>query len=120
MLVREEDHVTHDVSSRGHLHGRLRSADGQGIVHIEDRFLADVDDVWSALTVATRLARWLGEFEGELRLGSSFQARFFASGWEGIGQVVLCDPRRRLLVRMKETGGTAEDSLDVTLRAEGG
>ena len=30
-----------------------------------------------------RLARWLGEVEGDLRLGGEYRARFFASGWEG-------------------------------------
>jgi len=30
--------------------GSLRSADGQGIVRMEDRFGIDVDDLWSALT----------------------------------------------------------------------
>jgi hypothetical protein len=37
--------------------GSLRSADGKGIVHIEDRFGTDIDDLWSALTDPDRLAR---------------------------------------------------------------
>ena len=30
--------------------GSLRSADGKGVVRMEDRFDTDIDDVWSALT----------------------------------------------------------------------
>ena len=31
--------------------GSLRSADGKGIVRIEDRFDTGIEDLWSALTV---------------------------------------------------------------------
>jgi len=65
--------------------GRLRTADGQGAVRIEDRFDTEIDDLWNAVTDPERLARWLGEVEGDLRLGGEFRARFFASGWEGTG-----------------------------------
>ena len=37
--------------------GSLRSADGKGVVRMEDRFDTDIDDVWSALTDPRRLAR---------------------------------------------------------------
>ena len=49
--------------------GSLRSAEGKGSVRIEDRLDAHVGDVWSALTDPHRLARWLGEVEGDLRAG---------------------------------------------------
>ena len=64
----------------------------------EDRFDTDIDDLWSALTDPRRLARWIGEVEGDLRLGGEFRARFFASGWEGTGRVEACEPPRRLLL----------------------
>ena len=41
--------------------GSLRTADGRGVVRVEDRFDTDIDDLWSALTDPRRLARWLGE-----------------------------------------------------------
>jgi uncharacterized protein YndB with AHSA1/START domain len=44
--------------------GSLRSADGKGIVRMEDRLDTDIDDVWSALTDRSRLAHWSGEVEG--------------------------------------------------------
>ena len=40
--------------------GSLRSADGKGVVRMEDRFDTHIDDLWSALTDPRRLAGWLG------------------------------------------------------------
>jgi len=72
--------------------GSLRSADGKGVVRMQDRFDTDSDDLWSALTDPGRLARWLGEVEGDLRLGGEVRARFF-DGWEGTGRVEACADR---------------------------
>ena len=60
---------------------------------MEDRFDSDIDDVWSALTDPSRLARWYGEVEGDLRLGGEYRALLFSSGWEGTGRVEACEPR---------------------------
>jgi uncharacterized protein YndB with AHSA1/START domain len=79
--------------------GSLRSEDGKGVVRMEDRFETNIDDLWSALTDRRRLARWIGEVEGDLRLGGEYRFRFFASGSEGTGRVEVCDPPRRLLLR---------------------
>src|SRR3954462_1159716 len=91
--------------------GTLRAADGKGIVRLEDRFPTDRDDLWSALTDPRRLARWLGEVEGDLRQGGEFRARYFASGWEGTGRVEVCEPPQRLLITTSspdEPGGVIE------------
>src|SRR5580692_4746281 len=79
--------MTSNARAGNRILGSLRSADGKGVVRIEDRFDTDIDDAWSALTDPRRLARWLGEVEGDLRLGGEFRACFFASGWEGTGRV---------------------------------
>ena len=99
--------------------GRLRSADGQGIVRMEDRYDTGIDDLWSALTDPRRLARWLGEFEGDLRLGGEFRARFLASGWEGTGRVEVCEPPRHLLVVTKGLDEPDEHVIEATLAADG-
>jgi uncharacterized protein YndB with AHSA1/START domain len=111
--------MTDNPSGRARLLSSLRTANGKGIVHIEDRFDTGVDDLWSALAEPARLARWLGEFEGDLRPGGGFHARFFASEWEGTGRVEVCDPPRHLLVLMTETGATDRDTTEVTLTADG-
>ena len=99
--------------------GRLRSADGRGVVRMQDRFDTDIDDGWSALTDPGRLARWMGEVEGDLRLGGEFRARFFASGWEGSGRVEACEPPRRLMLVTMQPGQSYEHVLEVTLAADG-
>jgi uncharacterized protein YndB with AHSA1/START domain len=99
--------------------GSLRSADGKGVVRMQDRFDTDIDDVWSALTDPSRLARWIGEVAGDLRLGGEFRARFYASGWDGTGRVEACEPPRRLLLLTREPDQPDEHVIEVTLAADG-
>src|SRR4051794_1247419 len=98
--------------------GSLRSADGKGVVRIEDRYDTDIDDLWSALTDPARLARWIAEVEGDLRVGGEFRARF-TSGWEGTGRVQACEPPRRLLVLTRDALEPSEEILEATLTADG-
>ena len=102
----------------GRILGSLRSADGKGVVRMEDRVDADIDDVWSALTDASRLARWYGEIEGDLRLGGGYRARIFSSGWEGTGRVEACEPPQRLEVRIKDADEPDENVIEAMLTAE--
>ena len=111
--------MTSNARGGSRILGSLRSADGKGVVRMEDRFDTDIDDLWSALTDPRRLARWLGEVEGDLRLGGEFRARFFASGWEGTGRVEACEPPRRLLVPTKGLDEPFELVIEATLAADG-
>lgn len=83
--------------------GSLRSADGTGVVRIEDRYDTDIDDLWSALTDPRRLARWYGEVEGDLRLGGQFNLYLESAGLHGVGRVEVCEPPQRLRVVTRET-----------------
>jgi uncharacterized protein YndB with AHSA1/START domain len=78
-----------------------------------------VADLWSAVTDPRRLARWLGEIDGDLRLGGEFRAHFFASGWEGTGIVQACEPPGHLLVMTKDADGSNEGPIELTLTADG-
>ena len=98
--------------------GSLRSADGKGVVRMEDRFDTDIDDVWSALTDPLRLARWIGEIAGDLRLGGEYRFHFYASGSEGTGRVEACEPPRRLLLA-HGLGEPFEQVIEATLAADG-
>ncbi len=100
--------------------GTLHAVDGKGVVRIEDRYDTDVDDLWSALTDPARLARWLGDVEGDLSLGGELRARFFASGWEGTVRIEACEPPRRLLVltRMSPDEPYAH-AIEATLTPDG-
>jgi uncharacterized protein YndB with AHSA1/START domain len=111
--------MTSNDRGGGHILGSLRSADGKGVVRIEDRFDTDIDDLWSAITDPDRLARWYGEVEGDLRLGGEYRAHVFASGWEGTGRIEACEPPRRLLVVSKEPDAPSEDVTEVTLTPDG-
>ncbi len=59
--------MTGDASTGARLLGTLGTADGKGVVRVEDRFDADIETVWSALTDPSRLASWWGEVEGDGR-----------------------------------------------------
>jgi uncharacterized protein YndB with AHSA1/START domain len=108
--------------------GSLRSADGTGVVRIEDRYDTDIDDLWSALTDPRRLARWHGQVEGDLRPGGQFRLYIGSDDWDGTGRVEACEPPRRLLVTTRETdeswqngGGVPpfDEAIEVTLTADG-
>ena len=83
--------------------GSLRSADGKGVVRIEDRYDTDIDDLWSALTDPGRLARWYGKVDGDLRPGGQFRLHVDDAGMDVTGRVEACEPPRRLRVTTRET-----------------
>ena len=108
--------------------GSLRSADGTGVVRIEDRYDTDIDDLWSALTDPGRLARWYGQVEGDLRPGGEFRLYVESADVEGAGRVEACEPPRRLLVRTRETDESwrkgrgaqpFDEAIEATLTADG-
>ena len=99
--------------------GTLRSADGKGIVRMEDRYDTDIDDLWSAITDPSRLARWYGEVAGDLRVGGEVRIRVFSSGWEGARRVRACEPPRRLLMVGKEEDAPYELVTEVWLTPDG-
>ena len=111
--------MTGNAGAGSRILGSLRSADGTGVVRMEDRFDTGIDDVWSALTDPRRLVRWLGEVEGDLRLGGEFRFRFFSSGSEGTGRVEACEPPRRLLVVIKGLDEPYEQVIEAALAAGG-
>jgi uncharacterized protein YndB with AHSA1/START domain len=108
--------------------GSLRSADGKGVVRVEDRYDTGIDDLWTALTDPLRLARWYGQVEGDLRPGGGFRLYIESADLEGTGRVEACEPPRRLLVTTRETdeswrkGNGAppfDEAIEATLTADG-
>jgi DNA-binding transcriptional ArsR family regulator len=84
-----EENVNEGAGEQRHTHGHPNpghAAIGRrnGDRSYRDRCDTDIEDLWSALTEPPRLARWIGEIEGDLRHGGEFRARF-TSGWEGTG-----------------------------------
>jgi uncharacterized protein YndB with AHSA1/START domain len=115
--------MTSNTSAGPRIIGTLRTEDGISVVRMEDRFDTDIDDLWSAFTDPSRLARWIGEIDGDLRLGGEFRARWFASGWEGTGTVDVCEPPRHFRLTTYDAnpqpGQPPETFIEVQLAADG-
>ena len=120
--------MTSNVPGGGRILGSLRSADGVGVVRIEDRYDTDIADLWSAITDPDRLARWHGQVEGELRPGGAFRVYLAADDIESTGRGEVCEPPRRLLVTTRETDESYlkgqgvppfDAAIEVTLTADG-
>jgi uncharacterized protein YndB with AHSA1/START domain len=95
--------MTSNASPGTRILGSLRSADGAGVVRIEDRYDTDIDDLWSAITDPVRLARWHGQLEGDLRPGGEFRLYLEADDIDSTGHIDACKPPRRLVVTTRET-----------------
>ena len=107
-----------NASRIAHVTGSLRAIDDQrGAVRMEDVFDTDAKDLWDALTDPRRLARWIAEVEGDLRVGGIVQARF-TSGWEGPGRIDVCDPPRHLVATMNP-GAPDQTVIEATIAPEG-
>jgi uncharacterized protein YndB with AHSA1/START domain len=109
--------------------GSLRSADGKGVVRIEDRYDTDIEDLWSALTDPRRLEGWHGQVEGDLRPGGEFRLYLESDDVESVGRVEACERPRRLLVTTRETDESwrrgqgvppFDTIIEATLTADGG
>jgi uncharacterized protein YndB with AHSA1/START domain len=121
--------MTGNARSGTRILGSLRSADGTGVVRIEDRFDTGIDDLWSALTDPGRLARWYAQVEGDLRPGGQFRLHVESADVDSTGRVAACEPPRRLLVTTRETDESYlrgqgappyDQTIEATLTAEGG
>ena len=120
--------MTSNEGSGTSILGSLRSADGNGVVRIEDRYHTDIDDLWSALTDPGRLARWYGQVEGDLRPGGEFRLYLDSDGWDGNGHVEACEAPQRLLVTTRESDESwrkgrgaqpFDETIEATLTADG-
>jgi len=91
--------------------------DTRGAVRVEDVYDTDLEDLWTACTDPDRLARWIAEVSGDLRVGGTVHA-VFTSTWAGPARIEACDAPHHLLLTT-EPGGDDESQLEVWLTAEG-
>ena len=88
--------------------GTMRSLDeSRGAVRAEDVYDTDIHDLWEACTKPERLARWMAEVSGDLRVGGTIEA-VFTSTWTGAGRIDACEAPRHLLLTMQP--GTGEET----------
>jgi uncharacterized protein YndB with AHSA1/START domain len=99
--------------------GSLRAEGGKGAVRMEDRLDTGIENVWSALTDPTRLIRWYGQVQADLRPGGEYRAHLHATGWEGSGRVEQCEPPRHLVVTGAEPDQQDPTVTEITLTADG-
>lgn len=120
--------MSNSMSPPTRILGTLRSADGRGVVRIEDRYDTGIEDMWSAITDPDRVARWYGRVDGDLRPGGQFSLYVEDADSDHTGRVEECEPPRRLRVTTRETdesyqrgrGVPPYDSvLDASLTADG-
>jgi uncharacterized protein YndB with AHSA1/START domain len=97
--------------------GTMRALDEQrGTIRVEDVYDTDIDDLWEACTDPKRLARWIAEVTGDLRVGGSIRATF-TSTWTGPGRIEVCDRPHHLLLTM-EPGTDDEAQIEAWLATE--
>jgi uncharacterized protein YndB with AHSA1/START domain len=115
-------------SASARILGTLGSADGRGVVRIEDRYDTGIDDLWSAITDPARLARWFAEVSGDLRPGGEVRLYIHGPQMHTIGRVEACEPPRRLRVTHHESDESYQEGqgaapfdevIEATLTADG-
>jgi uncharacterized protein YndB with AHSA1/START domain len=89
----------------------------RGVVRVEDLYDTGIDDLWEACTTPERLARWIAELSGDLRVGGTVHTTF-TSSWTGDGRIEICDRPHHLLLTM-EPGTDDEAELEAWLSEEG-
>jgi len=97
--------------------GTMRALDEtRGGVRVEDVYDTDIDDLWQACTRPERLARWIAEVSGDLRVGGTIHA-VFTSTWTGPGRVEVCDAPHRL--RLLSSGDEGQTVMEAVLSEDG-
>jgi uncharacterized protein YndB with AHSA1/START domain len=98
--------------------GTMRALDEKrGAVRVEDRYATSIDDLWEACTTPERLARWIAEVSGDLRVGGTVRATF-TSSWSGAVRIETCERPRHLLLTM-DLGTDDEGELEAWLTEDG-
>lgn len=73
------------------INATMRALDqDRGVVRVEDVYDTSIEDLWQACTSPERLARWIAEVTGDLRLGGEVHA-VFTSTWSGQARIDSCD-----------------------------
>ena len=91
--------------------------DHRGAIRVEDVYDTDIHDLWQACTTPERLARWIAEVSGDLRVGGTVHA-VFTSTWAGELRIDTCEQPTHLVVTM-EPGTDDETELEAWLTPEG-
>jgi uncharacterized protein YndB with AHSA1/START domain len=106
--------IVNQINAAHRAIGNHPVATGEGrSVLLRRTYPATIDDVWDACTDPGRLARWLGQVDGDLRLGGRFQIKDNAGG-----EIVRCEEPRLLQVTWS-FGGGVDTEVEVRLTPDG-
>lgn len=89
----------------------------RGAVRVEDVYDTALEDLWQACTEPERLARWIAQVDGDLRVGATVQATF-TSTWSAPVRIDVCDAPHHLVLT-SEPGTPDEGQLEAWLTGEG-
>jgi uncharacterized protein YndB with AHSA1/START domain len=86
---------------------------------LERHFKATLEDVWASVTEPASLARWIGTYTGTPGPGKTVQFRVLFEEGASVSDALIevCEPPRRLVVRMKDEHG--DWHLELALRSDG-
>ena len=99
-----------------------RTDDGRQRLEFRRSWPDPIEDVWSALTEPERLARWIGVYDGERRVGGTGTFAMTHEEGEDAGApttILECDPPRRLVVEWAQPDSSAW-RIDLDLWREDG
>jgi uncharacterized protein YndB with AHSA1/START domain len=108
-VVRLIGAVTREISSRDKDGAPAR------VLVATRSYATSMEDLWDALTNPERIPRWFLPISGDLRLGGRYQLQGNASG-----EVVQCDPPRRLGLTWGMHGQVSWVTLDLSEAPVGG
>lgn len=100
------------------MNATMRALDvARGAIRVEDVFDTDIHDLWEACTKPERVARWIAEVTGDVRVGGSIHLTF-TSTWDGPARIEACDAPHHLLIT-GDPGTDDETQIEAWLTAEG-
>ena len=100
------------------INGTMRALDeSRGAVRVDDLYDTDIEDLWEACTTPERLARWIAEVSGDLRVGGTVDTVFTCT-WSGPARIEACDAPHHLLLTAG-AGADDETQIEAWLTAEG-
>ena len=96
--------------------GTIEDAPGGGyLLRFAQTYPTTPEDLWDAVTDRERLSRWMAPYEGDLRLGGRWLARYDDGTAFTEGTVTACDPPRSFTTTWQARG---EDETTVVVTVE--
>jgi len=81
----------------------------------DETYPTDIDDLWEAVTTRERLARWMADYSGDLRVGGTWQVASDDGGPWGSGVITACERPHGFATTWHATG---EEPTELVVRLE--